>query len=177
VTDHFFASDLHLGHVSVLNYDQRPFGSITEHDTHLRDSFSEAGSACSVLWLLGDVARRKNDLLAFMEAVKPRWGAINLIRGNHDDKVAWRYREMFDNAHEALYLKIDDNTKVYMSHYAHRVWRNSHRGSLHIHGHSHGALPRLGRSMDVGVNCIDYKPISIESIRAQVGNMVCTYHH
>ena len=42
-----------------------------------------------------------------------------------------------------------------MSHYAHRTWDKSHHGSLHLYGHSHGTLPGVGRSMDVGVDSTD----------------------
>lgn len=173
----YFISDLHLGHERVLGFDKRPFASIQEHDAHLTQSCADLGKPGRQLWILGDVAFRSNHLRDFMSVVKPRWGAVHLIRGNHDDRVAWQMRNLFDSAHEALYVRIDKQTKVYMSHYAHRVWRNSHHGSYHVHGHSHGALPRHDRSMDVGANCIGYAPISMDRVVEELSHSETVNHH
>ena len=174
---HFTIADLHLGHANVLKHDNRPFASIEEHDAALTASCAELGSSNRTLWLLGDVATRKKDLEAFMSVVAPRWGKIILIRGNHDDKVAWRFRDMFTEAHEARYLRISPAERFYLSHYAHRTWRNSHHGAYHLHGHSHGALPPLGRSMDVGANCIGYAPISLQTAVERMHDQPNTNHH
>ena len=161
---HWFISDLHLGHKNILKYDSRPFSDIQEHDQYLTHTCAEAGRRNRTLWLLGDIATRRSQLEAFMEVVKPKWEKVILIRGNHDDRVAWKDRRMFDEAHESRYVRIDTDVKVYLSHYAHRVWRNSHHGAYHLYGHSHGALPPVGRSMDVGAPCISYKPLSMETV-------------
>jgi calcineurin-like phosphoesterase family protein len=111
--------------------------------------------------LLGDVTLRKEYLFPFMAAIRPFWNKINLIRGNHDDRAAWRHRDLFDEAYEAYYLRADKETRIYLSHYAMRTWRGSNRGSYHIHGHSHGSLQPWGRSMDAGAVCVDFKPIHL----------------
>jgi calcineurin-like phosphoesterase family protein len=49
----------------------------------------------------------------------------------------------------------DEGRRVYLAHYAHRVWPGQSHGSFHFYGHSHGALPVCGRSRDVGVDCQD----------------------
>ena len=54
---------------------------------------------------------------------------------------------------------------IVLCHYAFRVWRNAHHGSWHLYGHSHGSLPSAGRSMDVGVDCHDFSPISYEQVK------------
>jgi calcineurin-like phosphoesterase family protein len=53
---------------------------------------------------------------------------------------------------------------VWMSHYAHRVWPSSHKGSYHIYGHTHGVLPDHRRSHDVGVDANNYAPVSFEEL-------------
>lgn len=182
--NHYFIADLHLGHGRMLapEYDNRPFATIEEHDRALRDNCAALGDKSSTLWLLGDVAISRQHLIEFMETVQPRWQRVILIRGNHDDRVAWRLRELFSEAHEAHYMrarnKTDDiDVRVYLSHYAHRTWRNSHRGSYHLHGHSHGALKRWGRSMDVGANCVGYKPISLAEVVEQLKDQHHVNHH
>lgn len=175
--NHWFISDLHLGHKNVLKHDNRPFDTIEAHDLALTVNCGRYGMQSRTLWILGDVATRKADLFGFMEHVKPAWGKVILIRGNHDDRVAWHHRDLFAEAHESRYLRVDPDTKVYLSHYAHRTWRNSHHGSYHLHGHSHGALPQWGRSMDVGANCIGYRPISLTDVVARLHSQPTVNHH
>lgn len=49
----------------------------------------------------------------------------------------------------------DNGKRLWLSHYAHRVWPAGHHGSYHFYGHSHGSLPGIGRSRDVGVDLQD----------------------
>ena len=174
---HWAISDLHLGHHNVIKHDNRPYTSIQEHDRALTVNCFKDGFPNRTLWILGDVATRKEGLQTFMTTIRPYWGKINLIRGNHDDKVAWRHRDLFDEAHEAHYLRINKDVRVYLSHYAHRTWRNSHHGAYHLYGHSHGALPGIGRSMDVGAPCINYTPISMAEIVDRLKDKETTNHH
>ena len=170
-------SDLHLGHANILRYDGRPYANITEHDNALTINCFKDGYPSRTLWILGDVAYRTPDLIKFMQRIRPYWGKINLIRGNHDDKVAWKHRALFDESHEAYYLRVNKDVRVYLSHYAHRVWRNSHRGSYHLYGHSHGALPGVGRSMDVGAPCIRCAPISMQEVVERLQDKETINHH
>lgn len=169
--NHWFIADLHLGHRNIITpgWDDRPFDTIEDHDETLTANCAAEGTSGRTLWILGDVAFRQGHLKAFLERVMPHWHRVVLIRGNHDDRVAWRLRDLFSSAHEAFYERARDkeagiDVRFYMSHYAHRVWRNSNHGSYHIHGHSHGHLRHWGRSIDVGANCVGYKPISLEEV-------------
>ncbi len=174
---HYLFSDLHLAHARILEHDKRPFPDIMTHDGALTWACVDAGRPNRTLWLLGDIAQTREALVRFVEAIKPHWGKVILIRGNHDDRAAWRHRDMFDEAHEARYVRISKDLKMYLSHYAHRTWRNSQHGSYHFHGHSHGALPRLGRSMDVGAPCVGYKPICLTACIEQLKDQPTTNHH
>jgi calcineurin-like phosphoesterase family protein len=51
------------------------------------------------------------------------------------------------------YKEVTLNGKVFiLSHYGHRVWHGSHKGWIHLYGHSHDSLPPYGKSHDVGVD-------------------------
>lgn len=45
-----------------------------------------------------------------------------------------------------------------------RVWNGSHHGSIMLYGHSHGNLPGNNQSTDVGVDCWDYSPCSLDQV-------------
>lgn len=86
---------------------------------------------------------------------------------------------------------------IHLSHYAHKTWNKSHHGAWHLYGHSHGCLEetninfcfkcghkvagetglfcsrcgnyvRSGKSFDVGVDCLDFKPISYEEVKEKM---------
>jgi calcineurin-like phosphoesterase family protein len=111
---------------------------------------------------------------------------IYLVYGNHDRKTLVRRsgipRKFVDGVftwirpyHELKYNK----QKIVLCHYSMRVWNQSHYGSFHAYGHSHGNLPGFGRSMDVGVDAQDYRPILLNHFLERLRNIdpVHVDHH
>lgn len=174
---HYLISDLHLGHANILRHDKRPFTDIKHHDGCMRAACADVMSPGITLWILGDVAAKRADLELLMCDLRGRGGKTVLIRGNHDDKAAWKHRDVFDEAYEARYVRVNNDVKMYLSHYAHRVWRNSHHGAYHFYGHSHGHLPGSGRSMDVGAPCVGYKPICLTECVQRLREQPTSPHH
>lgn len=92
---------------------------------------------------------------------------IHLCRGNHDTHID-KYRDLFSSIQDVLWY-LGPPEAIFMSHYAHRVWQGSHKGIIHLYGHSHSTLPDYGKSMDVGVDVAyklfgEYRPFSLEEI-------------
>ena len=105
---------------------------------------------------------------------------IHLIYGNHDTHIRkntplqlnspYGPQEYFSSCQDALELHSEGHIFM-LSHYSHRVWKGSHRGFIHLYGHSHGTLEDrpLGKSMDVGIDNAfkllgEYRPFSIIEI-------------
>jgi calcineurin-like phosphoesterase family protein len=65
--------------------------------------------------------------------------------------------------HDYAELLIDGRPFV-MCHYPLRSWNGQHRGSINVHGHSHGKLKSLPRQIDVGVDAWEYRPVSAEAV-------------
>ena len=106
-------------------------------------------------------------------------GRINLILGNHDDrKLIGKLSNCFESVMSTYTLKTQTSDlvkqKVFLSHYAHRVWNCSHYGSWHLFGHSHGELDSLpwGLSMDVGVDSHNLKPISFDEVEVEMKDRI-----
>jgi calcineurin-like phosphoesterase family protein len=108
-------------------------------------------------------------------------GRIHIIPGGHDHR--WlRKQDYFSRSnHQLIVLPPLKTIKVALSgqeapqlivlcHYALRVWDRSHYGSWHLYGHSHGNLPALENSQDVGVDVWDLHPISLETIRSTLNS-------
>ncbi len=66
-------------------------------------------------------------------------------------KLEVQARELFSSVGHYKEVKINGRMFV-LSHYGHRVWHGSHKGWIHLYGHSHDSLPAYGKSMDCGID-------------------------
>jgi len=68
------------------------------------------------------------------------------------------------------YKEVKTSAGIFvLSHYGHRVWHGSHKGWIHLYGHSHDSLPPYGKSMDIGIDTAirmfgDPRPFSLPEI-------------
>ena len=88
---------------------------------------------------------------------------IDLVFGNHDDKIrkSAQLMALFSSCQDYMELRVN-GTLVVISHYALAVWKENGKGSIMLHGHSHGSYSGQGRIMDIGVDCTGFKPILLE---------------
>lgn len=93
-------------------------------------------------------------------------GKIHLVRGNHDSMTPGLLESLFESVDDLINIKIDGQNIV-LCHYAMRTWKRSHNGAWQLFGHSHGELQDdpTQLSMDVGVDCNNFFPVSFEEIR------------
>jgi len=179
----FFTSDTHISHTNIIKYSKRPFVVEPETPTEpgplstafmneeiIRRWNSVVGPNDSV-WHLGDVffgrytSEQADAVLARLN------GQIDLIRGNHDDDYIWNHPRFRSRQLMAEIREKDRAGKkhtVVLCHYGMRVWNNSFRGSLQLYGHSHGTLPGNNQSLDVGSDCWDHTPVTIDQILARM---------
>lgn len=170
---HWFTADTHFGHEKVIGHDRRPWATIQGHDEALIRNWNAVVAPDDIVWHLGDFAvRNKKHADWYLEQLN---GHKYLIRGNHDD-TTWKKATKFVDKLEAKYLR-HEGERLYLSHYAHRVWRNSHHGAWHLYGHSHGNLPPVGRSLDVGTMNWGYRPVSFVELKEKLTPVVDWTHH
>jgi len=93
-------------------------------------------------------------------------GLILFCEGNHDKSLK-SYTHLQPGSLASVREINVDGQRIFLSHYAHRVWNKSHHGSWHLYGHSHGTLPDdpNALSCDVGVDCWNFFPVSMEQLR------------
>jgi len=105
-------------------------------------------------------------------AIDPDWCAQRLVQ---ERLYVW-YRSLEEINLGAPYFD-GDKQLIALCHYAMRVWRNSFHASWHLYGHSHGMLPEIPHSLsfDVGVDCWDFYPVSIEEIKAKMALKMPAY--
>lgn len=159
-----FTADTHVSHSNILRYCNRPFSSAKEMDETLILNWNAVVRKEDIVYHLGDFGFGSPEHL---NKIATRLnGKIHLIKGNHDKSCLQSpLKERFESIQDVLFLKTMVGNKkyeIFLSHYAHLTWPKSHFGVFHLFGHSHGNLQGCQKnSMDVGVDCNFYRPISI----------------
>lgn len=162
----YFTSDTHFGHHNIIKYCDRPFKDVDHMNEEMIKRWNGTVKPNDEVWHLGDFCMGKR---TYPKIWLPRLnGKINFIRGNHDPYV---HDQGFASVQDYKELNWN-NQKIVLFHYPMRSWNGMHKGSWHLFGHVHGNLTtNKGRktledclAVDVGSDCFDWKPVSIEEI-------------
>lgn len=135
----YFTSDTHFNHANIIKYCARPWAD-----------------AADTVYFLGDFVFGR-DCAAILQQLNGSW---HLIPGNHDPSSTRRSQGWAD-VHVADGIKLDE------------FWLRHHPvqpkwGKL-LHGHTHSPPERRqtkSYALDVGVDAWDYRPVSIDRVRA-----------
>lgn len=159
-TTKWYVADTHFGHASILKNCNRPFRDTAEMDAAMVERWNAVVRPDDHVYHLGDFGFPGRDPLAFRRLFHSLHGRKFLILGNHDldnkgNVLAELARLPWAAPPTHLLETRDGGRRVILSHYAMRTWPASHYGSVHFYGHSHGRLPGVGLSRDVGVDMPD----------------------
>lgn len=168
----FFTSDSHYGHTNILKYCNRPFSSCEEMNKIMIDNWNSVVTPEDIVYHLGDFGMGSPQYLRniFIQLD----GQKILIKGSHDKSpilyLGWE--KIYDvKLLDFVSIDWDKQPSIFLSHYAHRSWPKSFHGSWHLFGHSHGRLPPYGKSFDVGVDCNNFTPISLEQVKERMDTL------
>lgn len=163
----WFTSDEHYGHANIIQFCHRPFTDTSHMREMLIKNHNEMVRPGDNVYHLGDMfwnSLTGQECLAIRSRLN---GNHYYIMGNHEkmmnrDKVL---RQSFIWVKDVENLKIESYPNIWLSHYAHRSWNGSHKGSYHLYGHTHNCLPQDGSlSFDVGVDAQNFYPIALEQV-------------
>jgi len=162
----FFTADLHLSHYNIMQYCDRPFTMVKEMDEIICNNFKADLKKGDTLYLLGDISFNVEAAEKFFDSIPTK--QVHYILGNHDrGKVVGLLKERCVTVGWLKDIKIRDlgiKISITLSHYAMRVWHKSHFNSWNLYGHSHGRLKPVGKQMDVGVDCNDFRPVPLNNV-------------
>ena len=167
----YFTADLHLGHVNVIRYCNRPFHSILEHDQTLINNWNKKVGKNDLVYVVGDFTMITNNQ-RIIDYAKQLNGQKILIKGNHDknnypsgifNEITW-YKEIHDRDY-----------KIILFHYPLESWQGSmgkdlrdgsisKKPSIHLHGHCHGAIANKPNRYDIGIDSWNYQPVTLAEI-------------
>lgn len=157
----FFTADTHFSHKNIIKYSNRPFSTVIEMNQTLIENWNSRISQNDTVYHLGDFAF--GDVDSSQTIFDQLNGKIHLIKGNHDSQSV-KIKGWQSVSH---YVEVTVGKQfIVMSHYSMRVWNKSHYGAWMLYGHSHGSLPDdiNALSIDVGVDCHNYFPLSLGEI-------------
>jgi len=158
----WFTSDHHFGHKRIIELAKRPFASVEEMDEHMIECWNDVVKPGDLVYHLGDFAFA--DHTPYLKRLR---GQKRLILGNHDHSNRVKKAEGWATVDSLLHVTVDD-TPLVLCHYAMRVWSQSHHGAIHLYGHSHGNLKGDSQSLDVGVDCWAFEPVSLDEIKSRL---------
>jgi len=151
---YWFTGDEHFGHSKILEYCERPFKDVDEMDEVLIKNFNEVVKPDDTTIHIGDFTLKNLN-----EAGK-YWRRLNgehiFLVGSHD---YWQEKDA-DVAYRHIWEKEINGIYIVASHYPFKSWPRSFHGSVNLHGHCHGKLPRDLNQMDVGVDANKFYPIN-----------------
>lgn len=176
----FFTADQHFNHKTIIEYVERPFGSVEEMNDGLIERWNSVVRRGDTVYVLGDFALcGPTKAIGFLRALN---GFIRLVPGGHDK--GWLTNRVRVECEGLLVVEAPLISKrlgavyVTLCHYPLLSWERSHYGALHFHGHTHGTIGASARSadklfppgqgpgcrVDVGVDCWDFKPVALDQL-------------
>jgi len=157
----FFTADQHYGHARIIDYCNRPFGSVEEMDAALIKRHNSVVNKSDLVVHIGDFS-----LLPSRKTVTERY--VRKLKGKHIFLIGDHDKWLNKNKYAHFYT-IQDPRFIYVClHWPMRTWPMQRYGTYHFHGHSHGRLPGIGKSIDVGVDNWNYYPASAKEIRKRI---------
>lgn len=160
----YFTADMHLGHKNIIRFSNRPFKSIDEMDGKLINYFNSKVKPEDIVYDLGDFSFvNPNKYLNRLN------GNIIRIKGSHDHDI--KEPRMLVIKPDGLLDEYGNQISITLCHYAMRSWELSHYASWHLYGHHHGMLVPYGLSFDVGVDCWNFYPLSLEEVKKKMATL------
>ena len=129
---------------------------------------------------LGDMFWKDTNIDEALEIISRLNGNHYYIYGNHEEVMerSLELRSKFVWCKDIVTLrKTEFSHKIVLCHYAMLVWPGSHSGNWQLYGHSHGELSKgvpdtsivsKLNSIDVGVDCHNYYPVSLEEVAQKI---------
>ena len=166
----FFTSDTHFDDEFAISYFSRPFQSVDEMNAVMVERWNHVVTGDDIVYHLGDFTPK--DLSHFTKWAKRLNGNIRILPGNMDrfwlqDFVASEKVQVIPPLISLAFSQLGSVGQpqvIVLCHYSMQVWDRSNHGSWHLFGHTHGQLKGISMSFDVGVDCTDFVPLSLDRV-------------
>jgi calcineurin-like phosphoesterase family protein len=184
----WFSSDLHLWHSNIIKFCDRPFADANEMTEALRTYHNERVKPEDHWYFLGDLTMERGNKNAqrIIDEMKKWNGHKRIILGNHDHFEPWVYSTIFE--------KIVGTGRWFNNWWiGHFPIHSTSMGNADacIHGHIHNwkspdpvvtvdkntKRVRYQPYINLSVENINYRPVSLEEVREMVNKAKGEYHN
>lgn len=173
----FFTSDTHFDDQYSIPYFNRPFKNVDEMNAVMVENWNSVVREQDTVYHLGDFTLE--DIHHFTKWASRLNGNIKLLPGSHDhpwlkDFVVTENIQVILPLVSLEFPEIGAGASpqvIVLCHYSLQVWDRSNHGSWHLFGHSHGKLKGIGLSFDVGVDCTEFTPLSLDQIVSKMAQL------
>ena len=170
----FFTSDTHFDDEYAISYFRRPFQSVDEMNAVMVTRWNAVVAEDDIVYHLGDFTLK--DLSHCTKWARQLRGHIKILPGSHaepwlKDFVASENVQVLPPLVSLDFSDlraVGQSQVIVLCHYSMQVWDRSHHGSWHLFGHSDGKLKGIGLSFDVGVDCTDFVPLSLDQVAEKI---------
>lgn len=176
----FLTADQHYHHTKIIGYQNRPYEDVTQMDHSFQTNHNAVVRTQDSIIHIGDICfGHASHLVALLRKLN---GHHFLMDGSHDRALEELLEEGIPSdlqSRVTILPKLTEFTfnghKIALLHYAMTKWWCSHYPkSYHFYGHSHGNYKHPHHAIDVGVDCHNFFPISIETaIQLAENNPLC----
>lgn len=173
----FFTADTHFDDSYAIEYFNRPFKSVDEMNAVMVEKWNLVVGEQDTVYHLGDFTLE--DIDHFTKWANQLKGDIKILPGSHDqpwlkDFVPGSKVEVIAPlvSLEFPLGTMNAPQMLVLCHYSMQVWERSNQGSWHLFGHSHGKLKGVGLSIDVGVDCTAFTPLSLNEVASKMAEMI-----
>lgn len=171
----FFTSDTHFGHANIIQYCNRPFTSIEDMNEAMIQKWNAVVGPGDTVYHLGDFSMGPKENVNLRKRLN---GKVILVKGNHDKKDEVHLAAGFDEIHRRLEIEVD-GYKLYLAHIpmhldaGERYYPADLKTTPPIYydyflcGHVHTSWKRNGKTINVGVDVSDFKPLTLSELLAR----------
>ena len=159
MTATYFGSDWHINHDNICNFREQ-FKTVQEHNEFIFDNYCSVVRPKDHAYLTGDIGFNVEAL----HLIKKLPGIKHLVMGNHDKekKRNIRLQDLVDTFHDIHgFLRYKE---FWLSHCP--IHPDELRNRFNIHGHTHYHNINDPRYLNISMENIDFKPLSLEEVRA-----------
>jgi calcineurin-like phosphoesterase family protein len=164
----WITADTHFCHANIIRYTNRPFKNVQEMDEVLIQRWNSVVAPGDLVFHLGDFGLfPKHDPGPYLARLN---GTVILIWGNHDEK---RMRKRFPFSCERMEMRLGEYFCLLNHRPAyppgtpdpykdHSIGVNTARYDFVLSGHIHEQRQWTGKSLNIGVDKHDFRPLSID---------------
>lgn len=164
MANHWFSSDLHLGHKNIHTF-RTSFSSAEEHHEIVLDNLLTRVTKRDKLTILGDVCFTEE----WIKRLADTKLNIQIILGNHDTDRKVNLNQWAKYFDLSRFHSLAKYKEFWLSHAP--LHPDELRGKYNLHGHMHFATINDPRYLSLCLEQHDYKPIDINQIREHFNNI------